>query len=118
MRKIIALMGALGNLVRFLLLLGQSRQSKGAAELSRNLPFGALLADKALDNDELLRALATRGATLGIPPKANRKKQWHYDKATYKWHHLIENFFARSKEYGGIPTAMTQLTAAMPLPGT
>ena len=48
--KIVALVDALGNLVRFLLLPGQSHENKGVAPLLSNLPFGALLAEQALDN--------------------------------------------------------------------
>ena len=99
-----ALVDALGNLVRFLLLPGQSHQSKGVAPLISNLPFAALLADKAFDSDGLLRELQVRGATAVIPPKANRKERRAYDKQAYKWRHLIENFFARIKEYRGIAT--------------
>ena len=99
-----ALVDALGNLVRFLLLPGQSHQSKGLAPLISNLPFGALLADKAFDSDSLLRELQVRGATAVIPPKANRKKRRSYDKGAYKSRHLIENFFPKIKEYRDIAT--------------
>ena len=58
--KIVALVDALGNLVRFLLLPGQSHQSKGVAPLISNLPFAALLADKAFDSDGLLREAPRR----------------------------------------------------------
>ena len=68
-------MAALGHPVRFLLLPGQSHGSKGAAPLLRNLPVGALLADKALDKDDLLRELPVRGAPAGIPAKVNCKER-------------------------------------------
>ena len=74
------------------------------APLISNLPFAALLADQAFDSDGLLRELQVRGATAVIPPKANRKEQRAYDKEAYKWRHLIENFFARIKEYRGSAT--------------
>lgn len=66
-----ALVDALGKLVRFLLLPGQRHESKGAAPLLSNLPFGALLADKAFDSNGLLRELQARGATAVIPPRAD-----------------------------------------------
>lgn len=82
--KIVALVDALGNLVRFLLLPGQAHDMKGVAPLIRNVPFGALLADKAFDANWLLQELDPRGATAVIPPKANRKHQREYDAAAYK----------------------------------
>ena len=51
------------------------RGAKGAAPLLSNLPVGALLADKALDKDGLLRKLPVRGAPAGIPAKGNRNER-------------------------------------------
>ena len=99
--KIVALVDALGNLVRFLLLPGQAHDMKGVAPLIRDIPFGALLADKAFDANWLLEELDTRGATAVIPPKSNRKHHRDYDADTYKWRHLVENYFARSKSSEG-----------------
>jgi transposase len=39
-----------------------------------------------------------------IPPKRNRKQQREYDKELYKARHLIENFFAKLKQYRAIAT--------------
>ena len=78
--KIVALVDALGNLVRFLLLPGQAHDMKGVEPLIKDVSFGALLADKAFDADWLLKELDERGATAVIPPKANRKHQRDYDK--------------------------------------
>jgi len=39
-----------------------------------------------------------------IPPKANAKTPWGYDEEKYKWRHLVENFFARLKQYRAIAT--------------
>lgn len=102
--KIVALVDALGNLVRFLLLPGQAHDMKGVAPLIRDVSFDALLADKAFDADWLLKDLDTRGATVVIPPKTNRKVQRNYDKEVYKWRHLVENYFAKIKEFRGIAT--------------
>ena len=102
--KIVALVDALGNLVRFLLLPGQAHDMKGVAPLIRDIPFGALLADKAFDANWLLEELDTRGATAVIPPKSNRKHHRDYDADTYKWRYLVENYFAKIKEFRGIAT--------------
>ncbi len=79
-----ALVDALGNLVRFLLLPGQTHDMKGVAPLIKNISFDALLADKAFDADWLLQDLNARGATAVIPPKANRTVQRNYDTEVYK----------------------------------
>ena len=56
------------------------------------------------DADWLLQDLDERGATAVIPPKANRKIQRDYDAEVYKWRHLVENYFAKIKEFRGIAT--------------
>lgn len=99
-----ALVDALGNLVRFLLLPGQAHDMKGVAPLIKNVSFGALLADKAFDANWLLEDLNDRGASAVIPPKSNRKHQRDYDEDVYKWRHLVENYFAKIKEFRGIAT--------------
>ena len=65
----------------------------------------ALLADKAYDADERVRQkLEEKGCMAVIPPKSNRKTPPDYDKDIYKERHLIENFFARLKQYRAIAT--------------
>ncbi|SOE19031.1 transposase [Hoeflea halophila] len=102
--KIVALVDALGNLVRFLLLPGHAHDMKGVAPLIRDVSFGALMADKAFDANWLLEELHERGASAVIPPKSNRKQQRDYDFEAYKWRHLVENYFAKIKEFRGIAT--------------
>ena len=97
-------MDALGNLVRFLLLPGQAHDMKGVAPLIKNVSFDALLADKAFDANWLLKDLNDRGASAVIPPKSNRRHQRAYDAEVYKWRHLVENYFAKIKEFRGIAT--------------
>ena len=113
--RIVGMVDALGNLFRFLLLPGQAQDMKGVAPLFRDVPFGALLADKAFDVDWLLQDLDERGATAVIPPKANRKVQRDYDAHMYKWCHLVENYFAKIKEFRGIATRYDKTdTATLP----
>ena len=65
----------------------------------------ALLADKAYDADErVLKPLEAQQCSPVIPPKSNRKEQRDYDKYLYKARHLIENFFAKLKQYRAIAT--------------
>ena len=94
----------IGNIFRFLLLPGQAHDMKGVAPLIRDISFGAFLADKAFDADWLLQDLDERGATAVIPPKANRKVQRDYEAHMYKWCHLVENYFAKIKEFRCIAT--------------
>ena len=54
--------------------------------------------------DWLLQEFDERGATAVIPPKTNRKIQRNYDAEVYKWRHLVENYFAKIKEFRGIAT--------------
>ena len=64
-----------------------------------------LLADKAYDADErVIELLESQGKTAVIPPKRNRKHPRDYDKDLYKARHLIENFFAKLKQYRAIAT--------------
>ena len=59
---IVALVDALGNLVRFVLLPGRRHDSSGVAPLLTDLDFSALLPDKAFDSDVIRADLADRGA--------------------------------------------------------
>src|SRR5215210_2279987 len=102
--KIVALVDALGNLVRFVLLPGQRHDTVGVPPLIEGVAFGALLGDKAFDADWLRAELDGRGAAAVIPPKANRKARLDCDKAMYRWRHLIENYFAKLKEFRAIAT--------------
>ena len=102
--KIVALVDALGNLVRFVLLPGQRHDSAGVAPLLTDLDFSALLADKAFDSDAIRADLDDRGATAVIPSKANRVTTIPCDFEMYKWRHLVENFFCKLKEFRRIAT--------------
>ena len=62
-----ALVDALGNLIRFLLLPGQRHDSIGVEPLITGLDFEALIGDKAFDNNWLRANLNERGAIAVIP---------------------------------------------------
>ena len=47
-----------------------------------------------------------------IPPKSNQKDPWEFDQDKYRWRHLIENFFAKLKQYRGIATRYDQRACA------
>ena len=120
--KIMALTDALGNLIDFRLLPGQAHDLRGTAALIKGLTCGQLLADRAFDANWVREALAEAGIVAVIPPKSNRRFPAEFDKETYKWRHLIENFFQKVKEYRGIATRFcktdTSYTALISLAAT
>ena len=97
-----ALTDALGNLIDFRLLPGQAHDLRGTAALIADLTCGQLLADRAFDANWLRDALTEAGIVAVIPPKSNRRFPAEFDRHTYKWRHLIENFFQKLKDYRGI----------------
>ena len=81
---------------------GQAHDLRETRALLHDLNAGHLLADRAFDADWLRNDLLARGITPVIPPKSNRKFPAEFDKETYKWRHLIENYFGKLKENRGI----------------
>src|SRR5215210_827625 len=76
----------------------------GVRPLIEGVAFGALLGDKAFDADWLRADLDDRGAAAVIPPKANRRTVISFDRDMYRWRHLIENTFAKLKEFRAVAT--------------
>ncbi len=98
-------MDALGNPTGLALSPGQAHDLEGADALLPDLAADALIADKAYDaNARVLEPLARGGKTAVIPPRAGRRNPRSYDKDLYQARHLIENFFARLKQYRAIAT--------------
>ena len=65
----------------------------------------ALLADRAYDAQERVLAVLEQAAvTIVIPPKTNRRQLRPYDTPLYQARHLIENFFAKLKQYRALAT--------------
>lgn len=103
--KIHATCDALGNPTSFYLSPGQAHDLEGADVLLAELEAGALLADKAYDAVERVREVLLRQQIVSvIPSKASRKVAIDHDKDLYKVRHLIENFFAKLKQYRAIAT--------------
>ena len=96
---------ALGNPTRFHLSGGQACDLDGADVLLPDISAKTILADKGYDADvRVLEPLARAGKTAVIPPKRHRTTQRFYDKHLYKARHLIENFFAKLKQFRAIAT--------------
>ena len=73
----------------------------------------ALLANKAYAaRARLLDRLEEHQVEAVIPPKSNQKQLWEFDRDKYRWRHLIENFFAKLKQYRGIATRYDKRTCA------
>ena len=108
--KIHALTDALGNPLAFHLTSRQASDLDGADVLLEDLEAAALLADKGYDADErVIQRLERAGKEAVIPPKRNRREPREYDCERYKARHLIENFFARLKQYRAIATRYDKL---------
>jgi transposase len=96
---------ALGNPISFHLTGGEAHDLVGADHLLPDLQADALIGDKAFDADERVREpLVAAGKTAVIPPKANRRSPRDYHRHLYKERHLIENFFAKLKQFRAIAT--------------
>ncbi|NLS44101.1 hypothetical protein EXD76_09680 [BEV proteobacterium] len=78
---------------------------EGADVLLEDTPGQTSIADKDYDAQEhLVQPLQDRGKAVVIPARSNRKQHRAYDKHLYKAPHLVENFFARLKQYRAIAT--------------
>ena len=103
--KIHALVDALGNPVGFFLTGGEVHDLVGADHLLPTMEADTLIADKAFDADaRVLEPLAAAGKTAVIPPRTNRTSPRDYDRELYGVRHLIENFFAKIKQFRAIAT--------------
>ena len=105
--KLHATCDALGNPTSFYLTPGQVSDLAGADVLLPDLvkQVHAVLADKAYDAQErVLDVLEKAGVTIVIPPKTNRPQPRAYDKHLYRARHLIENCFAKLKQYRALAT--------------
>ncbi len=93
------------NPIRFHLTPGQSCDLEGGDQLLPDVVADTVLADKGYDADErVIEPLHAQGKTAVIPPRRNRKSVREYDQELYKARHLIENFFAKLKQYRAIAT--------------
>lgn len=64
-----------------------------------------VLADKAYDADKRMRnKLQDAGCIAVIPSKKSRRVSIDCDRHLYGYRHLIENFFAKLKQYRAIAT--------------
>lgn len=102
--KIAALVDALGNLVRFVLLPGQCHDINSVDALMEGISCEAFLGDKAFDAKALRSRLAEDGIEAVIPQRKRASERFEFDPEKYKWRHLVENFFCQIKEFRRIAT--------------
>jgi transposase len=77
----------------------------GADLLLPEIEAETVIADKAFGAEKrVILLLKKAGKGIVIPSKSNAKEPRDYDKHLYKARHLIENFFAKLKQYRGIAT--------------
>ncbi len=78
---------------------GQHYDTVGVPSLIEGVTFGGLIADKAFDIRSIADELDRRGAAIVISQRKNRRHKRTLDTSLYRWRHLIENFFAKLKEF-------------------
>ena len=103
--KLHAVCDAKGRPLVLLLTPGNVHDCKVAQRCIEAMPPAAeLVADKGYDSKALRDWLAERGTTAVIPPRKNRKVQYHYDKTVYRQRNIIERMFCRLKDWRRITT--------------
>jgi len=102
--KIAALVDALGNVVRFVLLPGQRHDIKSVDDLMEGISCEAFIGDKAFDAKGLRVRLAADGIEAVIPQRKGAAEIYEHDREKYKWRHLVENFFCQIKQFRRIAT--------------
>ncbi len=102
--KIGALVDALGNLVKFVLVPGQRHDVNLVEKLMDGVACAAFIGDKAFDSRKVHELLTRHRIEAVIPPRKGTKGRDDYDREKYKWRHLIENFFCRIKAFRRIAT--------------
>ena len=68
-----------------------------------------LLMDRAYEGDETRALTVELGYIPVVPPKANRKNPWDYDKQLYKQRNQVERLFRRIKRFRRIFTRYDKL---------
>lgn len=95
---------AQGQPLRFALTGGQAADSTQAVPLLTGIETGAVIADKGYESNRILAFIHSNGAAAVIPPKANRRDPWEYDRELYRQRNLIERAFNKLKHWRRIAT--------------
>ena len=96
---------ALGNPVGFFLTGGQAHDLEGADHFLPSMQADTSIADKVFDADaRVIAPLEAAGKATVIRSKANRQSPREFDTEINKERHLIENFFAKLKQFRAVAT--------------
>jgi len=102
-----------GNPIKFIVSDGTVHDVKIAPELVDALDLESttiLCADKGYDSKKLRDRIIATGTKANIPKKSNTKSDNdHMDWYLYKIRHLVENTFARLKQFRAIATRYDKL---------
>jgi transposase len=101
---------ALGNPLSFVLSGAQEADISQASSLLEAIdPPDAVIADKAYDADAFVDEIEDRHAVAVIPTRSNRHQARQWDRDRYQARHLIENLFARLKQFRRLATRYEKL---------
>jgi transposase len=97
--KIHVTVDGLGNPLRLALTAGQRHDIIKAHDMTVDLDFEALLADRSDGAQDFVDELIARGIQVVIPPKANAKTPRDYDAWRYRERSLIVFFIGKIKHF-------------------
>lgn len=97
--KIHCMVDALGNSLKFIISPGNENDIALADSLIQDIRNAAILGDKGYDSDSFRNTIQNQNCVSVIPGRSNRISPIEYDKELYKVRHLIENFFAKIKNF-------------------
>jgi transposase len=97
--------------IEFVITGGETHDSKAASELITQLPAAdAVVADKGYDSEAIRELIEKKGAKAVIPRKSNSViGNAGMDWALYGCRHLVENAFARLKQFRAVATRYDKL---------
>ena len=99
-----ALVDRTGRLVRFTVRPGNFYEGHDVETLLRGIPAEELIADKGFDSAQIRAQLASAGIQPVIPQRRRAKVPLWYDPDRYAERHLVENYFAKIKQFRRIAT--------------
>ncbi len=101
---------ALGNPLNFTLTGAEQADITQAQPLIATVALAqAVIADKGYDADALVQSIERAGAQAVIPSRKNRLAPRALDTQRYRARHLIENLFARLKQFRRLATRYDKL---------
>lgn len=109
--KIHMAVDGLGLPIAFQLTGGEVHDAKAAPDFIKDLPITIYtIADKGYDSEEIREQMKQKSSTPIIPRKKNSKTgNADMDWGLYKYRHLVENAFARLKQFRSIATRYDKL---------